>query len=555
MAKNVNYSAGSGPSTPNSNGNNPLTAIIRRLEAATSRLEDIASTSTSFESLDNGKIGQANAPRASAPNLPGTAVAGGSPAEAQKTSAPELPPAIKEMDELIDGDVKKFVEASKGIDPLVEGQAETTAKAFRDQRRFIVTSTKAKKPDMASAGFSELIKDLQQDMGSVGDVRDTNRASQMKDHMAMVGEGIGALQWLIMDGKPADFVGEVIGGAQMYGNRVLKAYKETDQKHVKYVQAYYALLKALQSYIKKHYPTGLTWNNNGVDATQAYREADDNKTPTAPPAPAPGGGAPPPPPPPLPNFDNNPPPPPPPGGAPAPAKGGAGDMDAVFSQLNRGEEVTKGLKKVDKSQMTHKNPALRAQNSGDNISRSRSRGPETKPKPASMRQNSAASTPTKKEGKKELDGNKWLVENFDSPSVPIEVEVSQTQSILISRCKNTTIILKGKANAVSIDNCPRLQILVDTLVSSVDVIKSPNFAIQVTGTLPTVMLDQVDGASIYLGKESLNTEVYTSKSTSVNIVLPPANDEDDSTECPLPEQLRTYIKDGKLVTEIVEHAG
>lgn len=111
--------------------------------------------------------------------------------------------------------------------PLTRKQAETTAKAFRDQRRFIVTSTKAKKPDMTSAAFPELIKDLQQDMGSVGDVRDTNRASQMKDHMAMVGEGIGALQWLIMDGKPADFVGEVIGGAQMYGNRVLKAYKET----------------------------------------------------------------------------------------------------------------------------------------------------------------------------------------------------------------------------------------------------------------------------------------------------------------------------------------
>lgn len=110
---------------------------------------------------------------------------------------------------------------------LITIKAETTAKAFRDQRRFIATSTKAKKPDMTSTSFSELIKDLQQDMGSVGDVRDTNRASQMKDHLAMVGEGIGALQWLIMDGKPADFVGEVTGGAQMYGNRVLKAYKET----------------------------------------------------------------------------------------------------------------------------------------------------------------------------------------------------------------------------------------------------------------------------------------------------------------------------------------
>jgi adenylyl cyclase-associated protein len=68
-------------------------------------------------------------------------------------------------------------------------------------------------------------------------------------------------------------------------------------------------------------------------------------------------------------------------------------------------------------------------------------------------------------------------------------------------------------------------------------------------------LDQVDGASVYLGKDSLHTEVFTSKCSSVNIVLPPTGDEDDSRECPLPEQLRTFIKDGKLMTEIVEHAG
>lgn len=33
---------------------------------------------------------------------------------------------------------------------------------------------------------------------------------------------------------------------------------------------------------------------------------------------------------------------------------------AVFAELNRGNEVTKGLRKVDKSEMTHKNPALRS---------------------------------------------------------------------------------------------------------------------------------------------------------------------------------------------------
>ena len=242
-------------------------------------------------------------------------------------------------------------------------------------------------------------------------------------------------------------------------------------------------------------------------------------------------------------------------------------MGSVFEQLNRGEAVTSGLKKVDQSEMTHKNPALRAgsavpEKGANDISRSRSPGPEIKPKPAAMRQNSgnsssATATVIKKEGKKELDGNKWLIENYDSPSSPIKIDVTLSQSVLISRCKNTTVLLKGKANAVSIDNSPRTQILVDTLVSSVDVIKSPNFAIQITGTLPTIMLDQVDNASIYLSVDSLATEVYTSKCSSVNIILPPEDEEGegDSKECPLPEQIRTYVKNGRIVSEIVEHAG
>jgi adenylyl cyclase-associated protein len=95
-------------------------------------------------------------------------------------------------------------------------------------------------------------------------------------------------------------------------------------------------------------------------------------------------------------------------------------------------------------------------------------------------------------------------------------------------------------------------LIIDSLVSSVDVIKCPNFAIQVIDTLPTILLDQVDGAIVYLSKESLNTEIFTSKCSSINISLPV---EDDYTENPVPEQMRSYIKNGKVISEIVEHAG
>lgn len=151
-------------------------------------------------------------------------------------------------------------------------------------------------------------------------------------------------------------------------------------------------------------------------------------------------------------------------------------------------------------------------------------------------------------------------ENYDNEQQPIEIEASISHSVLISRCSKTTIIIKGKANAISIDNSPRLSLVIDSLVSSVDVIKSTNFALQVLGTLPTILMDSVDGAQIYLSKDSLNTEVFHSKSSGINLNIivgdeTPYN-EGDYKEFPLPEQLKTTIaKDGKILTEIVEHAG
>lgn len=66
--------------------------------------------------------------------------------------------------------------------------------------------------------------------------------------------------------------------------------------------------------------------------------------------------------------------------------------------------MTKGLRKVDKSEMTHKNPSLRAGatvTDGTSATRAKSPVPGKKPKPESMR--------VKKPAKKELEGNKWTV--------------------------------------------------------------------------------------------------------------------------------------------------
>lgn len=320
-----------------------------------------------------------------------------------------------------------------------------------------------------------------------------------------------------------------------------------DTPDIDWVRSFVKLCGALRNFVKEHFAKGLSWNPSGVPPEQALKDIKI-KSPTTSSTAAlreSRGSAPPPPPPPLPQFDIPPPPPPPPAGA---AKAGPADMGAVFDQLNRGESVTAGLRKVDKSEMTHKNPSLRAQAPVPTRSDSTGRvSPAPGKKPDSLR--------AKKPSRKELEGNKWSIENFDNESSPLEIDAEKHHSILISRCKATTIRVNGKANAISIDNCGRLDLIVDSLVSSVSIVSSQNFRMQVLGSLPSIELDKVDGAVVYLSAESLGTEVYTSKCTSINITLPPKGEQDDSVECPVPEQIRSWIEGGKVVSEIVKQEG
>jgi adenylyl cyclase-associated protein len=93
-----------------------LTAL-RRLEAATSRLEDIATSVDGPSALENGDG------KSAAPGAPtATAAAVSAPAAAPAPPPEPLPRSIEEFDELIQSDVAAFVTASSKIGGLVEEQ-------------------------------------------------------------------------------------------------------------------------------------------------------------------------------------------------------------------------------------------------------------------------------------------------------------------------------------------------------------------------------------------------------------------------------------------------
>ena len=101
----------------------------------------------------------------------------------------------------------------------------------------LLVTTKAKKPDMKSPVYLEVLKDLQKHMTAVENIRQNNRASDFRDHLAMVADGVEALGWVTVEPKPADFVAELYGGLQLYGNKILKLYKDKYES-APYLQEY-----------------------------------------------------------------------------------------------------------------------------------------------------------------------------------------------------------------------------------------------------------------------------------------------------------------------------
>ena len=87
-------------------------------------------------------------------------------------------------------------------------------------------TTKAKRPDIQSPSYREILKELQEMMGSVNDIRETNRGSPLFNHLSALSEGVSVLGWITVEPKPADYVTEILGSTQFYGNRVIKEYKE-----------------------------------------------------------------------------------------------------------------------------------------------------------------------------------------------------------------------------------------------------------------------------------------------------------------------------------------
>ena len=102
-------------------------------------------------------------------------------------------------------------------------------KGFQEQRRFLLISTKAKKPGLSGADmavYQDLLKPINDALMAVTEIKELNRPDPMHTQLSTVADGIMVLAWVTVDNRPHSHVEECLGSAQFCGNRVLKEYKD-----------------------------------------------------------------------------------------------------------------------------------------------------------------------------------------------------------------------------------------------------------------------------------------------------------------------------------------
>lgn len=173
--------------------------------------------------------------------------------------------SLSEFDNIVSGSLSTFTSTSEDIGGDAAIQAAMVAAAFQAQRQFLATAASSKKP--SDANMQKLLKPTSDLIGEIQQFRETNRRSDMFNHLSAVSESIPALGWVTVAPTPAPFVKEMKDAGMFYTNRVLKDWKEKDSRHATWVSSWVETLAALQDFVKKYHTTGLVWNPNGGEAS------------------------------------------------------------------------------------------------------------------------------------------------------------------------------------------------------------------------------------------------------------------------------------------------
>jgi len=391
-------------------------------------------------------------------------------------------------------------------------------KAFENIGVLLALVHKTAKPQPA-----ELMKFLTEAVTAINKSEDLKRKRDKRNKLdkgsyrAAMYEVCTMTSWVTMSPPqlPAPYVKNQVDSAQFHVNRALKDSKgkdhEADAKA--FAQAVKALGNALHDFVKANFKTGLEWKVGG-DALPGEAPAVASKK--------------------------------------APAKTTletkedvkeeakekpVGNMGNVFGELSKGLNITKGLKKVKKSQKTK----YRKKEEGQGIVKM-AKKKVVKPK----------KTPTTRKM-----GFRWMFSDHFEGVVDVPDGIDMKTNVFISSCSNCQMEIKEKVKAITIESCKRMMIIVHDVVSSIELVRCDSVTVYCKGVARNIQIDKCDSPRVVVLEGATNPNLVVSCVTAGNVEVcsPTEAEPDRMLSFPMPEQFQLQItgnNDGLSCTKI-EH--
>lgn len=188
-------------------------------------------------------------------------------------------------------------------------------------RKVVDIASRSKKPSDES--YSELVKPVLATLKDLGDYVFKHNRGELSNHLRGLGDGAKLAQWVAVPNTPVPFIKDMVEAARFYHIKVLVEYKKKEgdvgKLHKDWVDGWANVGNELAAYVKEHHTTGLKFNPKGSDSLSSAKEAPKTTAPKKEtPVTKPG-----------------------PGGAP---------RANLFAAINKGGDVTSGLKHVKKEQ-------------------------------------------------------------------------------------------------------------------------------------------------------------------------------------------------------------
>ncbi|KAF4695701.1 hypothetical protein FOZ60_003714 [Perkinsus olseni] len=489
-------------------------SLLKRLEEVTSRLEDLYNKGAAA-----------------------TDRAGGCSSSHRGPATAELPDFVAAFDAKMTPSLDEVMGMAQSVgESVVLSATQCYCKCVKMLRNLLLLTTIARKP--GDGDWQVVLAPLMELSKEVGKLLDSGQAADLTPLVKGTAEAMNLVMIFVTPGNPKDVVVNCLESADYYFMQVLRRKIAPESAWVKAMKA---SLTTLREYFSAddRFKMGIMWKvKDGVDPKEFLAKHALSATPwpssigsSSPPPPPPSakgakGKAPPPPPPPAPGSRPSAPPP----TAAGPAPGG---MAAVFADIRKmGSEGNKGLK--------HVTAEMKTKNSKGHVSDKYRRCCEHS---VTAINGNGSHTQTKggvkacpKKPRCEVLRDNWIVENYINHSGVLELpDVTMKQLVYISNSTNTTIQIPTKCKSVCLDGSKNVQLILESVISSVELVNCESCRVQTIGCVPCISIDKCSGVQLFLSNASLDCTITTSKSSEMNLNIPISED-GDYKEMPIPEQ-------------------